>query len=127
VTRYPTKLVYQSQLNTQLHLAFPTNIIEYQNSPQPLRVVTPNARSAAPLREPSVERNISPRDLSADVLGMGSSNCVQSITLMQMGCNIIHPETGKVMEYMDILKEPTLKPLWKGGMDNECGRLFQGL
>jgi hypothetical protein len=38
----------------------------------------------------------------------------------------LHPDTGKAMEYVDIMKIPALKPLWRRGMGNECRRLFQG-
>jgi hypothetical protein len=40
---------------------------------------------------------------------------------------IIHPVTGKEMEYMALMKDPRLQPLWKRGFGNECGRLFQGI
>jgi hypothetical protein len=38
---------------------------------------------------------------------------------------VIHPVTGKEMEYSAQMKEPRLQPLWKIGFGNECGRLFQ--
>jgi hypothetical protein len=31
------------------------------------------------------------------------------------------------MEYMALMKDPHLQPLWKRGFGNECGRLFQGI
>jgi hypothetical protein len=31
------------------------------------------------------------------------------------------------MEYMALMKEPRLQPLWKRGFGNECRRLFQGI
>jgi hypothetical protein len=31
------------------------------------------------------------------------------------------------MEYMAIMKDPELQPLWKRGFGNEVGRLFQGI
>jgi hypothetical protein len=40
---------------------------------------------------------------------------------------IIHPVTGKEMEYMALMKDPRLQPLWKRGFGNECRRLFQGI
>jgi hypothetical protein len=40
---------------------------------------------------------------------------------------VIHPVTGKKMEYMALMKDPRLQPLWKRGFGNECGRLFQGI
>jgi hypothetical protein len=40
---------------------------------------------------------------------------------------VIHPVTGKEMEYMAIMKDPRLQPLWTRRFGNECGRLFQGI
>jgi hypothetical protein len=31
------------------------------------------------------------------------------------------------MEYMTLMKDPYLQPLWKRGFGNEVGRLFQGI
>jgi hypothetical protein len=31
------------------------------------------------------------------------------------------------MEYMALMKDPRLQPLWTRGFGNECGRLFQGI
>jgi hypothetical protein len=31
------------------------------------------------------------------------------------------------MEYMALMKDPRLQPLWTQGFGNECGRLFQGI
>jgi hypothetical protein len=40
---------------------------------------------------------------------------------------VIHPVTGKEMEYMALKTDPRLQPLWKRGFGNEYGRLFQGI
>jgi hypothetical protein len=40
---------------------------------------------------------------------------------------VIHPITGKEMEYSPLIKDPRLQPLWTRGFGNECGRLFQGI
>jgi hypothetical protein len=40
---------------------------------------------------------------------------------------VIHPVTGKEMEYSALMKDPRLQPLWTRGFGNECGRLFQGI
>jgi hypothetical protein len=40
---------------------------------------------------------------------------------------VIHPVTGKDMEYMALMKDPCLQPLWTRGFGNECGHLFQGI
>jgi hypothetical protein len=40
---------------------------------------------------------------------------------------VIHPATGKEMEYSALMKYPRLQPLWTRGFGNECVRLFQGI
>jgi hypothetical protein len=40
---------------------------------------------------------------------------------------VIHPVTGKEMEYSALMKDPRLQPLWTRGFGNECGHLFQGI
>jgi hypothetical protein len=40
---------------------------------------------------------------------------------------VVHPITGKKMEYMALMNDPDLQPLWKRGFKNEAGRLFQGI
>jgi hypothetical protein len=40
---------------------------------------------------------------------------------------VIHPVTGKEMEYTALMKDPHLQPLWTRGFGKECGRLFQGI
>jgi hypothetical protein len=40
---------------------------------------------------------------------------------------VIHPVTGKEIEYSELMKDPHLQPLWTRGFGNECGRLFQGI
>jgi hypothetical protein len=40
---------------------------------------------------------------------------------------VIHPITGKEIEYSALMKDPCLRPLWTRGFSNECGRLFQGI
>jgi hypothetical protein len=40
---------------------------------------------------------------------------------------VVHPITDKQMEYMGLMKDPDLQPLWKRGFINEAGRLFQGI
>jgi hypothetical protein len=43
-------------------------------------------------------------------------------------CKHCHPPRHrKEMEYMALMKDPRLQPLWKRGFGNECGRLFQGI
>jgi hypothetical protein len=126
VLRSPVKHEYQPRAiaNKQIQ---PHNVIEAENPPQPTRVVTQSAKNAAPPRIPAGERNLSPRNLSDDFSDMGSANHVISEPAMPMACAVIHPDTGKSMEYLDVMKIPTLIPIWHRGLGNERGRLFQGL
>jgi hypothetical protein len=45
----------------------------------------------------------------------------------QLANVVIHPVTGKSMEYMALMKDPHLQPLWTRCFGNECGHLFQGI
>jgi hypothetical protein len=40
---------------------------------------------------------------------------------------VIHPITGKEMEYSALMRDHRLQPLWTRGFGNDCGRLFQGI
>jgi hypothetical protein len=40
---------------------------------------------------------------------------------------VVHPVTGKEMEYSVLMKDPRLQPLWTRGFCNECECLFQGI
>jgi hypothetical protein len=40
---------------------------------------------------------------------------------------VIHPVTGKEMEYSALMKDTRIQPLRTQGFGNECGRLFQGI
>jgi hypothetical protein len=40
---------------------------------------------------------------------------------------VIHPVSGKEMEYSALMKDLHIQPLWSRGFGNECGRLFQGI
>jgi hypothetical protein len=41
--------------------------------------------------------------------------------------SIIHPVTGKEMQYKDLLKDAILGPLFEIGLSNELGRIYQGI
>jgi hypothetical protein len=88
---------------------------------------------AASLRVPARTQNLSPRNLSQDDFwDMETANMA-----IALGANhwshqhfahaLVHPVTGKQMEYMALMKDPDLQPLWKRGFSNEAGRLFQGI
>jgi hypothetical protein len=40
---------------------------------------------------------------------------------------VIHPFTGKEMEYLALMKDPGLQPPWTRGFGNEYSLLFQGI
>jgi hypothetical protein len=129
----PMKKNYQTRSQHQASPTYPANVIESQNSPLLPRVVTPAVRIASPPRVPARANNLSPRNLPQDdFLDMGSVN--QAIALVtnhwtniKMENAVVHPFTGKEMEYTAIMKDPTLNTLWKRGFGNEAGRLFQGI
>jgi hypothetical protein len=94
------------------------------NWPSPPRVVTPP-------RVPTGSLDLSPRNLyQDDFCGMDTAHMV--IALENNHCSqqhhanaVIHPVTGKEMEYSALMKDPRLKPLWTRAFGNGCGRLFQ--
>jgi hypothetical protein len=83
------------------------------------RVVTPMTSGPAPPRVPMRSQNLSPRNLSQDDFwDMATSN--MDIALgnhhwsQQHHTNaVVHPFTGKEMEYTALMKDPSLQPLWK--------------
>jgi hypothetical protein len=103
------------------------------NAPLLPRVVTPMTSHPAPPRVPRHSQNLSPQNLSLDdFLGMDTAH--MAIVLVnrhwsqQHQANaVVHPITGKEMEYMALMKDPRLQQLWKRGFGNEVGRLFQGI
>jgi hypothetical protein len=103
------------------------------NAPLLLRVVTPMTRNPSPSRVPTRSRNIYPRNLSQDdFCGMDTAHMAIALgnnhwSQQHLANAVIHPVTGKEMEYVALMKDPRLQPLWKLGFDNECGRLFQGI
>jgi hypothetical protein len=89
----PLKQQYQTK--SQNHV-----IPASHNAPQPLRVVTPATRNAAPRRVPTGAHQVSPRNLSQDFLDMGGANCAIAFgknhwTKTPMMNSAIHPVTEK--------------------------------
>jgi hypothetical protein len=101
--------------------------------PLPPRVVTPRTLHPSPPRVPTRSWRLSPRNLSQDdFCGMDIAH--MAIALGDNHCSrqhqenaVIHPTTGKEMEYLALMKDPRLQPLWTRGFGNECRRLFQGI
>jgi hypothetical protein len=106
---------------------------EIPNEPLPPRVVTPRTLRPSPPRVPTGSQRLSPRNLSQDdfcrmdsahmAIALGNNHCSQR----HQANAVIHPVTGKEMEYSALMKDPRLQPLWTQGFGNECGRLFQGI
>jgi hypothetical protein len=103
------------------------------NRPLPPRVVTPRTLHHSPPRVPTVSQQLLPRNLSQDdFCGMDSAHMAIALgndhwSQRHHANAVIHPTTGKEMEYSALMKDPRLQPLWTRGFGNECGRLFQGI
>jgi hypothetical protein len=101
--------------------------------PLPPRVVIPRTLHPSPPRVPSRSQRFSPQNLSQDgFCGMDTSHMAISLgdndrSRKHQANAVIHPVTGKEMEYPALMKDPRLQPLWTRGFGNECGRLFQGI
>jgi hypothetical protein len=87
----------------------------------------------APQRVPMRLQNLSPRNFSQDDFwDMETANMAIALVnhhwSQQHHANaVVHPLTGKEMEYTALMKDPSLQPLWKRGFGNELGHLFQGI
>jgi hypothetical protein len=97
------------------------------------RVVTPRSLRPSPPRVPTRSRSLSPRNLSQDdFCGMDTANMAIALgdnhwSRQHQANAVIHPITGKEMEYAALMKDPRLRPLWTRDFGNECRRLFQGI
>jgi hypothetical protein len=116
----------QTRSQTKIHAR------DITNSPLLPRVVTPMTRNPSPPRVPTRSRNLSPRNLSQDdFCGMDTAHMAIALgtnhwSQQHQANAVIYPVTGKEIEYIALMKDPRLQPLWKRGFGNECGRLFQG-
>jgi hypothetical protein len=89
------------------------------NAPLFPKVVTPTTSQPSPPRVPRRPQNLAPRNLSQDdFCGMDTAH--MAITLgnhhwcQQHQANaVVRPITVKEMEYMALMKDPCLQPLWK--------------
>jgi hypothetical protein len=103
------------------------------NVPLPPRVVTPRTLRESTLRVAAGSQRLLPRNLSQDdFCGMESAHTAIALrdnhwSQRHQANAVIHPVTGKEMEYSALMKDPRLQPLWTRGFGNECGRLFQGI
>jgi hypothetical protein len=117
----------QTRSQTTIHTQdIPTGLL-------PPRVVTPRTLLHSSPRVPTDSRRLSPRNLSQDdfcemdsahmAIALGNDHWSQR----HQANSVLHPVTGKEMEYSALMKDPRLQPLWARGFGNECGRLFQGI
>jgi hypothetical protein len=103
------------------------------SEPLPPRVVTPRTLRQSPQRVPTSSQRLTPRNLSQDdFCGMDSAHMAICLghnhwSHKHQANAVIHPVTGKEMEYSALMKDPRLQTLWTRGFGNECGRLFQGI
>jgi hypothetical protein len=117
----------QTRSQTTIHTQYIPNV------PLPPRVITPRTLRQSPPRVTTSSQRLSPRNLSQDdFCGMDSAHMAISLVhnhlSQQHQANaVIHPVTGKEMEYSALMKYPRLQPLWIRGFGNECGRIFQGI
>jgi hypothetical protein len=123
----PMPLPRQTRSQTTIHTQ------DIVNAPLPPRVVTPKTLDPSSPRVPTRSRRLSPRNLSQnDFCGMDTAHMAIALGnhhwYQQHQANaVIHPIIGKEMEYMALMKDPHLQPLWKRGFGNKCGHLFQGI
>jgi hypothetical protein len=98
-----------------------------------LRVITPMTGQAASPRVSACSENLSHRKLSQNYFwSMETANMAIAFgtnhwSQQHLANAVVHPITGKQMEYMALMNDPDLQPLWKRGFSNEAGRLFQGI
>jgi hypothetical protein len=71
-------------------------------------------------------------NLSRDFLDIGGANCAIAFgekhwTNTPMINSVIHPVTGKEIQYKDLMKDQELGPLFETGLSIELGRICQGI
>jgi hypothetical protein len=123
----PMPLSRQTRSQTTIHTQ------DITNATLPPRVVTPRTLCHSPPRVPTRSQRLSPRNLSQDEFcRMDTAHMANALgdnhwSRQHLANAVIHPVTGKEMEYTALMKDPQLQPLWTRGFGNECGRLFQGI
>jgi hypothetical protein len=123
----PTPPPCQTRSQTTIHTQ------DIANAPLLPRVVTPMMIQPSPPRVPRRSQNLAPRKLSQDnFCGMDTAHMAIALGIhhwsqQHQASAVVHPITGKEMEYMTLIKDPCLQPLWKWGFGNKVGRLFQGI
>jgi hypothetical protein len=127
ILNYPMPIARQTRSQATIHTQ------DIPNVPLPPRVVTPRTLHQSPPRVPTSSQCLSPHNLSQDdFCRMDSAHMAiapghNHWSKQHQANAVIHPVTGKQMEYSALIKDPRLQPLWTRGFGNECGRLFQGI
>jgi hypothetical protein len=127
ISNSPMPILRQTTSQTTIHTQ------DISNAPLSLRVVTTRTLPPSPPRVPTCSQRLSPRNLSQhDFCGMDTAHIAIALgdnhwSRQHLANAVIHPITGKEMEYSALMKDPRLRPLWTRGFGNECGRLFQGI
>jgi hypothetical protein len=131
--------IIQSNISFSHAYAAPNEITDntsrssQNKAPLPPRLVAPMTRTSSPPRVHTRSRNLSPRNFSQDAFcGMDTAHMTIALgnhhwSQQHQSNAVVHPVTGKEMEYMALMKDLRLQPLWKQGFGNEYGRLFQGI
>jgi hypothetical protein len=127
ILAFPMPLQRQTRPQKKIHTQ------DITNAPLPPRVVTPRTLNPSPPRVPTRWQRLSPRNMSQnDFCGMDTPHMAIALGnnhwyQQHLADAVIHPITGKEMEYMALMNDPRLQPLWTRGFGNECGHLFQGI
>jgi hypothetical protein len=106
----PMPIRRQTRSQTTVHTQ------DIPNVPLPPRVVTPRTLCQSPTRVPTGSQRLTPRNLSRDdFCGMDSAHMAISIghnhwSQQHHANSVIHPVTGKEMEYSALMKDPRLQP-----------------
>jgi hypothetical protein len=104
----PIQHKYQTRSQTKINTEGATN------TPLRPRVITPMTDGVAPPRVRTLSQNISPRNLSQyDFWNIYTANIAVSLrknhwSEQHFSNAVVHPVTGKQMEYMALMKDPDL-------------------
>jgi hypothetical protein len=115
---YPMPISRQTRSQKTIHTQ------DISNAPLPPRVVTPRPLSPSPPRVPTRLQRLSPHNLPQhDFCGMDTSHMAIALgdnhwSRQNQANDVIHPVTRKEMEYMALMKDPRLQPLWTRRFEN---------
>jgi hypothetical protein len=108
----PMPVRRQTRSHTTIHTQDTPNV------PLPPRVVAPLILRQSTPRVPTGSQRLPPRNLSQDdFCGMDSARMAISLgnnhwSQRHQANAVIHPVTGKEMEYSALMKDPRLQPIW---------------